>query len=145
MSIHKECGAEISWLRRPDDLDRYLPPMEYAGEGYVKDAETGAGIYRHIYRTHLCDPEKIIEWQDYQQRLAEAKGEEYTPYDAARERERENLWELALKVACRRCSRLPGEKCISLSVRNVNQGIEEETKNPHPQRIEDALKMKDDL
>lgn len=143
MSIHKDCGAEITWLKRSDDSDRYLPPMEYAGEGYVRNAE-GEGEYRHIYRVHFCDPDAMIQWQDYQRRLAEAKGEEFTPYDAARERERENLWELALTVACSRCNRLPGEKCISLAQSKVNQGIEEETKNPHPQRLDDAMKKKED-
>lgn len=138
MSIHKECGAEITWMRRDDDPERFMPPMEYAGEGYVRDKD-GAAQYHHIYRLHNCDPDAILEWRDYQQRLAAAKGEEYTPYDAARERERENLWEIALTVACRRCNRLPGEKCVSLSQQKVKAGIEEETKNPHPERIEDGL------
>lgn len=142
MSIHKDCGADIQWIRREDDPERFLPPMEYAGEVYVKHPETGVAYRTHAYRQHLCDPEAIISWQDYQRRLAEAKGEEFTPYDAARERERENMWELALTVSCRRCMRLPGEKCISLAASKVNQGIEEETKNPHPQRIEDALARK---
>jgi len=143
MSIHKDCGAEITWLKRPDDSERFLPPMEYAGEGYVRNAD-GEGEYRHIYRQHMCDPDALVEWQDYQRRLAAAKGEEYTPYDAARERERENMWERALTVACRRCNRRPNEKCISLAVSKVKAGIEEETLNPHPQRILDALAKKED-
>lgn len=144
MSIHRDCGADIQWLRREDDTSRFLPPMEYAGEVYVRDEKDGSAKRVHAYRMHLCDPDAILAWNDYQQRLAAAKGEEFTPYDAARERERESLWELALTVACRRCNRLPNEKCVSLSTKNVKAGIEEETKNPHPQRIEDALAKKEE-
>jgi hypothetical protein len=142
MSVHKECGADIVWLRRDDDESRFLPPMEYAGEVYIK-GENGTAQRVHGYRQHLCDPDAIIAWQDYQRRLAEAKGEEYTPYDAARERERENMWDLALAVTCRRCHSTPGEKCYSQQVRLVKAGIKEETRNPHPERIEDAIAAKD--
>ena len=143
MSIHRDCGADIQWLRRDDDPNRFLPPVEYAGEVYIKN-EDGVGVMTYAYRSHHCNPEAIIEWQDYQRRLAEAKGEEYTPYDAAREREREQLWELALSVACTRCHLLPGEKCVSQAKHLTNAGIKEETRNPHPQRIEDAIAAKDE-
>ena len=142
MSIHKECGEPIKWLRRPEDMDKFLPPMEYLGEVYV--VEEGAGIYRQAYKLHMCDPDKIIAWQDYQRRLAEAKGEEFLPMDAAREREREQIWELVRKVACPRCEAGVDEKCISLSTHKVKAGIKEETKNPHPERIEHALAWKED-
>lgn len=140
--IHKECGERIVWLRRPDDMDRFLPPMEYAGEGYI--GVDGCGVYGTLYKAHLCDPEKVLAWIDYQKRLAVAKGEEFTPLDAARQREREDLWTLALTVACPRCDAAVNVKCHSLAQHKIKQGIKEETLNPHPERIEHALAWKDE-
>lgn len=141
MSTHSDCGADITWLRRDDNPEKYLPPMEYAGEVYIQD-DNGAAKRVHAYRMHLCDPEAIVAWQDYKQRLAEAKGEEFTDYAAARERDREEIWEIALGVACRVCHMLPGERCVSQATRLKKTGKIIETKNPHPARIEDAYSQR---
>lgn len=137
-SVHKECGADIQWARRPDDPTRFLPPLEYLGEVYFL---TGKGDERvaqqeHGYRIHACDPDRIVEWQDYQHRLAEAKGEVYTPYAAAREKENEELWNQVLHVECPRCERGVDEKCIKLTRQLIKTGEIQECRNPHPARIE---------
>lgn len=135
-SIHKECGADIVWAKR-EDSDRFMPPLEYVGEVYLLEGkgEEKFGVQRHAYRIHNCDPDRIIEWQEYQFRLAEAKGETFTPYAAARERDRESTWNMALKVPCPRCERDAGQKCISLSRHLIATGEIQETLNPHPARM----------
>lgn len=139
MSVHKDCGEDIKWVRRDDDPNRFLPPMEYVGEVYVIDPESGSGRMTHGYRIHNCDPDKIIAWQDYQLRLAEAKGEQYTPYDAAREREREQMWELTLAIECSACGMGVDKKCISMARTHANKGEVVELKNPHPVRIQAGI------
>lgn len=144
-SVHKECGADITWAKREDDEDRFLPPLEYVGEVYLLEGQgrDKVGVQRHAYRLHICDPDRIIEWQDYQQRLAEAKGIEYVPlsdgraaYEAAREKDREEQWNMALKVACPRCDAPAGEKCRSQQRQHIKTGEIVETRNPHPARME---------
>lgn len=135
--IHKECGSDIVWARREDDPDRFHPPMEYVGEVFLISGKgEKVAEQRHAYRIHQCDPDRIIEWQDYQHRLAEAKGEEYTPYAAAREKQNEETWNLVLKVDCPRCERPVGEKCISLARHLLKTGEMQECRNPHPARTE---------
>lgn len=137
-SVQRECGADIVWAKRPDDDSRFLPPLEYVGEVYLLDGKgkDKTGEQRHAYRIHQCDPDRIIEWQDYQHRLAEAKGEDYTPYAAAREKENEEMWNQVLHVSCPRCDRDVGEKCISLARHLLKTGEIVECRNPHPARIE---------
>jgi hypothetical protein len=136
-SVHKECGADIVWAKRDDDSGRWLPPMEYVGEVYLLEGKGDAkvGTQKHAYRIHQCDPDRIIEWQDYQHRLAEAKGETFTPYEAAREKINEETWAQALRVDCPRCERPAGEKCISLSRHLIITGEIQECRNPHPARM----------
>lgn len=145
-SVHKECGADITWARRDDNPEKWMPPLEYIGEVYLIDGkgEDRTAVQRHAYRLHICDPDRIIEWQDYMHRLAEAKGEVYDPhgpgtqfeYEAKREKEREQTWNMALKVDCPRCSQPAGQKCISQSIRLIKTGEIEFCKNPHPARME---------
>ena len=139
-SVHKECGADIVWARRPDDTDRWLQPLEYVGEVFVllkqENSNEKVGQQHHAYRIHQCDPDRIIEWQDYQHRLAEAKGEVYTPYAAAREKENEETWNQVLHVECPRCLRDVDQKCISLARHLLKTGEIVECRNPHPARID---------
>ncbi len=137
-SVHKECGADIVWAHREDDENRFYPPLEYIGEVFILSGKgrEKIGKQEHGYRVHACDPDRIVEWQDYQFRLAEAKGEDYTPYAAAREKENEEMWNQVLHVECPRCKRPVGEKCISLARHLLKTGEIQETRNPHPARIE---------
>lgn len=134
MSVHKECGADIQWAKRSDDDSRWLPPLEYVGEVFMIDS-SGAAVQIHGYRRHDCDPDAIIAWQDYQQRLAEAKGEVFTPYQAARERDKELVWEIALKVVCPRCDAKKKEKCRSMQLTHRRTGEVVYITNPHPARL----------
>jgi len=134
-SVHKECGADISWARRPDDPERFLPPLEYAGELFV--IENGTATQHHGYRVHLCDPQRIIEWKEYQEQLASAKGEEYTPYAAAREKELDELWAFVEGVACPTCDVSEG-KCISQSRHLKSTGEVRNVRSPHQSRIDHA-------
>jgi hypothetical protein len=135
MAVHRECGAEIKWAKRDDIPDKYLPPLEYLGEVFVIDS-SGAAIQVHGYQRHNCDPDVMIAWQDYQKRLAEVKGEAFTPYEVARERDREVTWKTALKVECPRCEAAVDEKCRSMQLKHLRTGELVEVKNPHPVRLE---------
>ena len=147
-SVHKECGADITWARRDDDPSRFMPPLEYVGEVFLIEGvtrEDKTAVQRHAYRLHICDPDRIIEWQDYMRRLAEAKGmsvEELNSfggashYEAAREKESEENWNMALMVSCTRCDAPKGEKCRSLATKHIKTGEIVETRNPHPVRLE---------
>lgn len=137
-SVHKECGADIVWAHRADDTDRFYPPLEYVGEVFLLEGKGRDKVaeQRHAYRIHQCDPDRIIEWQDYQHRLAEATGVEYTPYAAARQKDNEELWNQVLHVECPRCEREVGKKCISLARHLLKTGEITECRNPHPARIE---------
>jgi hypothetical protein len=135
MSVHKDCGKEIKWAKREDVPDKYFPPLEYVGEVFIIDS-SGAAVQVHGYMRHNCDPEEVLAWQDYQQRLAEVKGEQYTPYEAARERDREITWEAALKVECHRCNVEKGTKCRSMQLKHQRTGEIVELRNPHPIRLQ---------
>lgn len=143
MSTHKDCGEEIRWAKRDDDPDRFRPPLEYAGEAFIID-ERGAAIQVHTYRPHNCDPDKVEAWLTYQKRLAVLRGDteglrELTgmeAHNAARERDRENTWEHALKKPCPRCRALVGVKCHRLDQKFRKTGEMVESKNPHPERID---------
>lgn len=139
-SVHKECGADIRWAKRVDDPDRYFPPLEYIGEVFILDS-SGAAVQVHGYKRHNCDPERVIAWQDYQLRLAEAKGEAFSPYEAARERDKEIIWERVLKVECTRCDAPVNEKCRSMQLVHQRSGEIVYLKNPHPQRFQLAVEQ----
>jgi hypothetical protein len=149
MSVHKDCGADIQWLKRDDDPNRFLPPMEFAGQFYVKI--DGVGTIANCYRPHICDPDVMEDWLNRQARLAELRGdaeamEEIDGRQAwalAREREREKSWEIALKVDCPRCLQPKDEKCISMAQTHRKTGEMVELRNPHPDRLEHLVKEDD--
>jgi len=62
MSTHKECGEPIHWAKLERDHERFLPPLEFAGEGFILDADR-VGIKVQVYREHVCDPKKVRAWQ----------------------------------------------------------------------------------
>jgi hypothetical protein len=148
-STHKECGADIIWARREDEPDRFMPPLEYAGEVFLitgKTWEERTAVRQHAYRVHMCDPQAIISWQEYQRQLAEAKGipiEDLSAYEASRERSREEVWHMVLNVDCPRChakgksEKFPdGQKCQSMSLANLKTGEIVELRNPHDARLQ---------
>jgi hypothetical protein len=144
MSVHRECGADIRWFRRDDDPERYRPPMELAGEGYVITDEGGLE-FKNIYRPHMCDPEAIASWQQYKENLAEAKGEPIDDYEAVTQRRSDEQWDIALPVSCRTCKATPGEYCISQQKHLQKAGEIVNTRWPHPLRVEDGLEFKEAL
>lgn len=138
MSVHKECGEYIKWARRPDDPERFYPPMEHAGEHYVLD-DDGVAIAVHTYRPHRCDPAKVLAWQEFQQKLAEVREQQLNnppdvSWSALAEQRREEVWASALTIDCPRCPALAGEKCINLSQHLQRTGELVETRAPHTQR-----------
>ena len=148
MSIHKECGAQIKWAKRADDLDRYGQPLEFHGFYYIID-ESGAAIEVTCYDIHVCDPEQM---KKYQERLASIneiaeikedstlfKMSPSAAYEAAREVRRADTWKVALKVDCPTCEVKAKKKCRNLSKgKNYNKI----TKNPDPLRIEAGMALK---
>lgn len=151
-SVHKQCGEEVVWARRPDDRSRYLPPLQVVGEGLM--VIDGVGHRGPIYQVHRCDPDKIIEWAQYQRDLAAAKatvGDMPEPVlhaaqtqrqrdnYAERQQVREEQWEVALQVPCRTCERPYGFKCLNMTELR-RTGEEVETRWPHDSRFEDGQK-----
>lgn len=139
MSVHRDCGENIHWMHREDDPERFMPPMEFAGQAYV--IEGGIATEVSTYRMHRCDPVKVVAWQEYIQTMAELKGpnsfeSEINLYQAARLREREEAWAIAMTVDCDKCSAVVDEKCYSRAQHHVKSGELVETTNPHPSRLE---------
>ncbi len=143
MSVHKDCGEDIRWVKREDEEQRWMPPLEFIGQVYIID-ESGHAFMTNAYQIHNCDPDKMEAWQEYQRRIAELKGDQESieeldgrqVYQIARERERERVWELALTRPCRTCQADIGQRCISQSVHLRRTGEIKETLNPHPSRLE---------
>lgn len=143
MSVHKDCGADIRWLKRDDDPNRFLPPMEFVGQFYAADAD-GVGVVQNCYRPHVCDPDVMEDWLNRMRRLAELQGDQDSveeisgrqAWALAREREREKTWEIALKVDCPRCLQPKTQKCISMAQTHRKTGEMVELLNPHPERLE---------
>jgi hypothetical protein len=155
MSVHKDCGEPVTWLRRPDDVDKFLPPMEYVDQLYMK-VEGPNGEYcamqASAYKIHRCDPDKMEAWIAYKERIAEIKEkapdqpaavhreaaqERVSDWILARERAQEETRLIAEAYKCRRCGAKSTEPCFNLSVYNRTQE-KVPTKMPHAQRLEDS-------
>lgn len=145
MSIHKDCGRDVTWARRPDDPDRFLPPLEMTGFGYFIQ-DDGTAVQRPVFQMHVCDPDEVIDWTDRMRRLAEARADGQMPevvagresWQAAREREREEVWEKVLPYPCDRCLQHEGSKCISMAQAHRKTGEMVELRNPHNERLKAA-------
>lgn len=140
VSVHKECGEDIRWAHRDDQPDRFRPPLEYAGQVFIID-ERDVAIMVHSYRPHRCDPDKMVAWQEYQEKIAAIKERkvpdlDMSPWQIKKERDLDATWEAALKVPCPRCEVPAGEKCRSLLKQHVKTGEIVHVKNPHTARIE---------
>ena len=139
MSTHKECGEEIRWAHRDDDPERFRPPLEYAGQAFIID-ERDVAIMVHTYKPHMCDPDKMLAWQEYQEKVAAIKERRSVELDEpawkiAKERNHELTWEDALTRECPRCGVPAGEGCRSLLPRYKKSGEIVHTKNPHIERL----------
>jgi hypothetical protein len=137
MSVHKDCGEEIRWVRRDDDETRWAPPIEFAGHFFIL-TEDGKAVYTACYRRHECDPEKIEAWQAYQRRIAELKNSEpeqpKNMWEVARARRREEASKLANAVACPSCGADVGQQCMNRTTLKKT-GEVAPTLNPHPERL----------
>lgn len=118
MAIHSDCGAEIRWPRKQEDPERFGPPLEYYGQGYIFN-EDGTTIEVSVYRTHICDADQMEVWLKNKARierlrmtdiaLAPVPNELYQEARAARyEAEKEK----ALRYPCETCGVGVGEMCI---------------------------------
>lgn len=155
MSIHKECGEEIVWLRKPDDVDKYLPPMEYVGPMYFKtEGPNGevCGIQATAYKMHRCDPDKMEAWIEYKERIAEisehapeqpvkvqreAAKQKKSDWVIARERKQANIRTECEAYVCRRCDAVQFEPCYNLTIfKRTHEKVP--INMPHPVRQEDA-------
>lgn len=145
MSTHRECGEDITWTRR-EDGNGWAPPMEFVGYQYIitdHPLEQGEKVSLRVpvYKTHQCDPEKVLAWLEYKQRLADIEARapkvalDQPDWIVARERAREERWELTLPLPCETCGVGTGQYCISLA-KGPRHG--EQLKNPHPHRLEAA-------
>lgn len=144
MSTHKDCGEQITWVRREDNSG-WFPPLEFDGYALVlvehEESETGDKYAKQVatYKVHHCDPDKVIAWMEYKQRLAaiEAKGGvpvlSKPDWEIARDQRREELWEKALKYECTDCGVGAGEYCVSRA-KGPSHG--KRILNPHNSRLE---------
>jgi hypothetical protein len=144
MSTHNDCGEDVTWAHREDDTERWLPPLEFAGEVFILQQVPGldkpVASRMHAYRLHRCDPDKIEAWIAYQERLQALKQQHPemivtdTPaYVIARQRRAEQEREYAEQIDCKRCGAMPNQPCRSLS-KNPSQ-MNKPTTWPHPERV----------
>lgn len=138
MSIHKDCGEHVKWVRRTDEDDRWFPPLESIGHVYViiDDQVVETIGYRH----HKCDPAKMKAWLDYLAIIGELKGDtseldSVVAHQAARDRQAESTRKYAERVACPQCNQGINEPCVNMSILKKT-GELEPTKNPHQSRID---------
>jgi hypothetical protein len=125
-------------MKNPNDESRWMPPMEYAGEGYWIDADM-VGHGAHFYQPHVCDPAQVEAWVERLQRIADATGDstkldEVNIRQARNEANQESARAAAEKYDCSQCGAQVGHPCISMS--NKKQGGGKPTKWPHPVRLE---------
>jgi hypothetical protein len=142
MSIHRECGAHIVWALRPDNPDRWLPPLEYAGE-FLFRTEADTFIEAPGYQTHVCDPAQVVAWKERLQRIEDESEKlvkvarrltiQPNRIDAVeQEHNRLLLYEESMKYECPKCLVPEGVPCINLNRGHINEG--EPTRYPHKER-----------
>lgn len=151
MSVHKECGEQIRWARNQSGT-KWLPPLEFAGEAFILTKnEDGDGDYTgaevSTYRVHFCDPEKVVAWQEYKEKLASIESAKTTERVAlvmsdrliAKQRDIELAWDEVHGVPCPKSDYcLTDGKCCNLSKVLSNGGEFVATIWPHPERVEAA-------
>lgn len=140
MSVHRKCGADITWPNR----DGWRGPLDYLGQTITM--REGAAVWVPSYRPHECDPEQAEKWQAEQKRLArehrtnwesrQAERERAAALREVRERERAQVWTIALKRDCPKCGVQPGEECLNLNA--AAKGQTKRTSWPHQDRLDSA-------
>lgn len=144
MGTHKECGEDITWVRRDDQPDRWAPPLQFAGYAKIlTDGPNGDKVAVEVatYKTHHCDPEKIIAWQEYKARLAAIEAssppvvKSMTDWEIARQRNQEEAMAFATAVACPQCHMGVDEPCVSMA---KGKTLGQPVKNPHTKRTIEA-------
>ena len=137
MSIHRDCGEPIRWAEMDIDpglTPRYLPPLEEAGTAFILDGNVAKEV--HTYRLHRCDPEKVAAWQEYCRKMEELKNEApvvgQTVGQIARNREREEVYQSAMRVECPNCGAARNQPCRDMRKGNKNYG--NATRWPHTGR-----------
>ena len=152
MSVHRDCGEPIRWVRRNDDLNRWAPPLEAVGQALIVTEQDGEPVsaYVSIYKEHRCDPEKMLAWVEYQERLAEIKERTggHTPdtgmsaYQIKAQQLNEENWQIAMLVPCPICDAKLDEYCFNLTERK--KGNEVAIRNPHQKRFIAGQKVYED-
>jgi hypothetical protein len=125
-------------MRNPNEPDRWMPPMEYAGEGFWIDAEM-VGHGAHFYRPHVCDPAQVEAWIARLERIAQVTGDsadldEVNMREARNQANQESARAAAEKYECNQCGAQVGHPCISQAKGVSTAG--KPTKWPHPRRLE---------
>lgn len=159
MGTHKDCGEPVRWFRRPEDMDKWMPPLEWAGHAYivVDGGESGeqAATEVSIYRPHHCDPEKMAAWQEYKAKLEEVRqrgqavelngksaklvAQKPKDWEIARDRNQQTARLEAMVVECNKCQVKAGVPCYNLTIFKKT-GEQVPTKMPHTSRWMEALK-----
>lgn len=143
MAIHKQCGANITWAKNSNadqSGKEWLPPLEYADEGYWVDDEM-VGHRVHFYKPHVCDPEQVEKWHARLERIAEVTGdagdaERLAAVDiraARRQADQESARRAAQKFSCPQCKAKKNYPCLNQS--KGAEGFGKPTLWPHPGRL----------
>lgn len=147
MSVHRDCGEEIVWVKNENDPNRWMPPLEFAGYRHIitTQGDDQFAVQMPTYIRHHCDPDRMKAWQDYQVRIAALKENApdvttgMTPRQAKHQQLVEQAWEYALKFKCPRvgCEAEATELCVNLAEKKRGRSVP--TKNPHPERLDPDL------
>lgn len=146
MGTHRECGSDIRWVKRPDDMDKYMAPLEYVGHAFIIiDAGNGeqSATEMATYRPHHCDPEKMLAWQEYLVKVAAVKAKatkipnevlkDPKIWKAARNRNQETARVESMVIPCPTCNAVIGVPCLNISIFKKT-GEVVPTVMPHPKR-----------
>jgi hypothetical protein len=144
MSIHSDCGAEIRWPRKQDDLESFGPPLEYAGQGYIFD-ENGSTVQVSVYKNHICQASQMEVWLDNKARIAKLQKTSAArlpvtneAYKLAREEAQTANRKRALTVACPTCQAAIGDMCTHVITSAV-------LRNPHTSRLTESMRRDKDI
>ena len=143
VSVDRNCGEQITWLRRADDSG-WMPPLDLIGHVYVE--EEGRAVQKIGYQVHRCDPGKMEAWMDYLERKGQITGdtsevETVVVRRLAKEREAESARSIAEQVECDSCHAVVGKPCLNLG--DLKKHKETPTTWPHPIRLEKAYAAAD--
>lgn len=147
MSIHKECGENVRWVKGGRRKERFMPPLEFVGNYTIlvlDDDGDEVGTDVACYQVHTCDPDKMLAWRERLARVKEIKDlppilveadRPLSNWKIARERDQENARAAAEKRDCTTCGAIEGEFCFNLSIfKRTHEKVP--TNMPHASRID---------